>query len=371
MNVTGFAASGYEPVRDAFTRLVDDGRETGAGLSVWAHGAEVVGLAGGWADVAKTRPWKPDTLVHTYSASKPFAALAALTAVAEGKIGLDEPVSAYWTEYGAADKQQTTLRHILTHRAGLPAFPATARDVDLLDDDALRAALAASAAETTPGSVLAEHALTYGHLIDGVLRAATGRTLGETYATIVRPALGIDAWFGVPDRELGRVADLEHALPGGADQLISDVAPSYERVLAVPRGAFDPTRLNSVASRQAVFGAINLHASAAGLARFYSNLTSTDGPVRRLLGDQLHAEYLETQVCEHDQTIGARVNWTLGFLRTDAFVGLGGLGGSAAYRSLRHNHAVAYVTRRLHDHSRVAEIAAALHDNLNTAVTTC
>lgn len=76
--------------------------------------------------------------------------------------------------------------------------------------------------------------------------------------------------------------------------------------------------------RQTVFGAIGLHASATGLARFYASLTSPDGPVRQLLGDGLHAEYLATQVGDHDHIIGVTVNWT-GFLRTDAFVGLGGL----------------------------------------------
>jgi hypothetical protein len=53
---------------------------------------------------------------------------------------------------------------------------------------------------------------TYGLLIDGVVLAATGRSLGEVYAEVVRPASGIDAWFGVSESDLGRVADLEHAV---------------------------------------------------------------------------------------------------------------------------------------------------------------
>lgn len=368
MSVSGFVASGYEPVRDVFASLVDEGRESGAGLSVWAGGEEVVGLSGGWSDSARTRAWRGDTLAHTYSTSKPFAALAALAAVADGKLALDEPVGAYWKEYASGGKEQTTLRQILTHRAGLPAFPRSAEAIDLIDDAGLRQSLASSPAESEPGSTVAEHALTYGHLIDGVLRAGTGRSLGETFADVVRPALGLDGWFGVPERDLDRVAELEHGVPGGAEQLLAEVFPSYERVLAVPDGSLDLARLNSAAWRQSVFGAINLHASATALAGFYASLTSADGPVRRLLGQELHADYLRTQVCGLDETVGITVNWTLGFLRTDSFIGLGGLGGSAAWWSLRHNHGVAYVTRRLHDHSRVAEIAAALGDDLNMEV---
>jgi CubicO group peptidase (beta-lactamase class C family) len=368
MSVNGFVATGYEHVRDAFTRLVEDGRETGAGLSVWAGGEEVVGLSGGWADSARTRPWRSDTLVHTYSTSKPFASLAALTAVADGTLSLDEPVSRYWPEYGTGGKDATTLRQILTHRAGLPAFPSTAVTLDLLDEDGLRGSLATAPAEWEPGSRVAEHALTYGHLIDGVLRAGAGRSLGEVYANVVRPTLDIDAWFGVPERDLDRVADIEHALPGGPAQIVAEVYPSYAQVLAVPAGVLDPARLNSVGWRRGVFGAINLHASATALAAFYCGLTSPDGPVRRMLGPVLHHEYLATQVCGTDDTVGHTVAWTLGHLRTGAIIGLGGLGGSAAWWSLRHDHAVAYVTRRLHDHSRVAEIAATLGDDINTEV---
>ncbi len=130
----------------------------------------------------------------------------------------------------------------------------------------------------------------------------------------------------------------------------------------------EPDRINSAAFRQSAFGAMGLHASARALARFYGSLTDTDGPVRRLLGAELHDGFLITQVCALDETIGARVNWTLGCLRTDAFVGLGGFGGSAAYWSYTNDHALAYVTRRLHDHSRVGEIAFALGDNLNKVV---
>jgi hypothetical protein len=175
----------------------------------------------------------------------------------------------------------------------------------------------------------------------------------------------------VPDADLPRVADVEFLLPGGGEQFLAEVAPSYQRVFAHPKGALDPARLNSPEWRRACFPAISLHASATALARFYAGLTSPDGPVRALLGQELHGEYLSSQACGVDETVGLRINWTLGPLRTDAFTGLGGLGGSAAWWSPRHGHGVAYVTRRLHDFVRVARIAAALDDNINMVVSEC
>ncbi|WP_053206663.1 serine hydrolase domain-containing protein [Jiangella muralis] len=368
MSVQGFAGDGYNGVTELLTRFVAEGQETGAGLSIWSGGTEVVNLTAGWSDAGRTRPWSPETLAHTYSTSKPFAALATLTAAATGALELDRPVAAYWPEYGRSGKDRTTLRDVLTHRAGQPAFPPAAETVDLIDEDVLRETLAAAPPETPPGTVLAEHALTYGHLLDGVLRAATGRPLGHWFNDVARPALGMDAWFGVPTSELPRVAELEHGLPGGAAQMLTDVCPTYDRTLSRPHGAMDMERINSTAFRQSTFGAINLHTSARALAGFYATVTDPDGPLRELLGEKLHAEFVTTQVTDVDQTVQERVNWTLGMFRTENFIGMGGLGGSAGYWSFSNDHAVAYVTRRLHDHARIGQIAFSMGDNLIKAV---
>jgi hypothetical protein len=53
-----------------------------------------------------------------------------------------------------------------------------------------------------------------------------------------------------------------------------------------------------------------------------------------------------------------------GLVRDKGKIAKGGIGGSAAWWSLRHHHACAYLTRRLNDHSRAARIAAALGDDL-------
>ncbi|PSK95361.1 CubicO group peptidase (beta-lactamase class C family) [Murinocardiopsis flavida] len=361
MAVEGHVADGFDAVREVFRELVDNGAETGAGLSVWRGGSEVVRLSGGWADSERRRPWTRDTLVQPYSVSKPFASLAALVAVRDGALDLDDPVSDHWRGYGRRGKERTTLRHVLTHQAGQPRFPAAAAALDPLDGAGLRDSLAAAAPEYAPGTSLGEHALTYGHLIDGILRASAGTSLGEVFNDVVRPALGLDAWFGVPDHALHRVADLEHADPGWARRLPS--APW----LATPSGVLDAGLSNSSAWRQGVFGGVNLHASASTVAAFLAELTSEDGPVRALLGPRLHEEYLAPQVTGHDEVFGTRLTWTLGFLRDDAKIAKGGVGGSAAWWSIANGHACAYLTRRLDDHSRAAAIAAALGDDLTVA----
>jgi CubicO group peptidase (beta-lactamase class C family) len=357
MRVEGFVAEGFEKVRETLQSFADDGRETGAGVSVWRDGREVVQLHVGWVDAERRRPWRDDTLVQPYSLSKPFAALSAMAVVADGRLSLDEPIADKWLAYGQNGKGRTTLRQVLTHQAGQPRFPRAAASLDLLDDAGLRDSLAAAAPEYEPGTSLGEHSLTYGHLIDGVLRSV-GTSLGEVFTDIVRPALDLDAWYGVPSSELPRVAELEYASPD-----IPRLLPMKQWV-ETPVGILDVDRMNSTPWRQSVFGAVNLHATATAVAKFFAVINDPKGPVRRLLGPELHAEFLAPQIRRHDEVFGTTLTWTLGLIRDDVKIAKGGLGGSAAWWSLKHNHACAFMTRRLEDMSRAGQLAAALDDDL-------
>lgn len=164
---------------------------------------------------------------------------------------------------------------------------------------------------------MGEHALTYGHLIDGVLRSGAGTSLEEVFNEVVRPALGLDAWFGVPEGELRRVADLEY---GNCDWVKDRPAAQW---LAIPDGVLDVELANSRAWRRSVFGGVNLHVTASGAARFFSHITDASGPLHDLLGSCLHAEYLAPQVTGHDTVFGTGLTWTLGLLRDETKIAKG------------------------------------------------
>jgi CubicO group peptidase (beta-lactamase class C family) len=152
-------------------------------------------------------PWSSDTLVMTFSVAKPFAALAFLDAVAEGHVDLDTPVTSVWPAFGQSGKERTTMRHLLAHQAGLPTFAEAALEVDYGDREALVGLLEQASPIHPPGAGVAEHALTYGHLLDEVLRRATGEPLADRFARIARAA-GWDLHLRVEDRDLPRVATL-------------------------------------------------------------------------------------------------------------------------------------------------------------------
>lgn len=80
----------------------------------------------GVADPVTRRPVTTSTLFQAASISKPIAASAALKLVEQGRLDLDAPVNARlksWriADSGAAKGNAVTLRHLLTHTAGLTA----------------------------------------------------------------------------------------------------------------------------------------------------------------------------------------------------------------------------------------------------------
>src|SRR4051812_22357423 len=207
MAVAGQTAPGFEPVRQAFWRLV--GRRSGGGaLTVRLRGETVVDLMTGYADRAHTRPWTPETLAISFSTTKGVASTVIHRLADRGEIDYDEPVASYWPEFAEGGKERVTVRHLLTHRAGLHSVRAVAhRAEDLLDHVELEHDLAARAV-TAPTERSGYHAITYGWLLAGLARRVTGSGLADLARTEVTEPLGIDGLhIGVPDQAREFVAE--------------------------------------------------------------------------------------------------------------------------------------------------------------------
>jgi len=127
----GFAQSGFDvtKLRSLRATLEEDvaaGRTNGIVALVVHDGRVVAQEAVGWADRARAQPMRPDSLFWIASMTKSISAAAILTLVDEGKLTLDEP-AAQWLpelaqvklENGAKPARPITLRHLLSHTAGL------------------------------------------------------------------------------------------------------------------------------------------------------------------------------------------------------------------------------------------------------------
>jgi CubicO group peptidase (beta-lactamase class C family) len=331
--------------------LVASGRESGAAVAVVRDGVVEVDHCAGTRDGAD--PWTPDTLVMTFSVAKPFAALALLDAVGDGELGLDQSVDSVWPAFGRAGKEGTTVRHLLSHQAGLPVFPEEARRVEYDDRETLVDLLARAAPIHPPGAAVAEHALTYGHLLDEVLRRATGEPLAERFARIASSA-GWDLHLRVDSRDLSRVATLVDPTGAWRSDYLDD--PRWGPALGRPPGLLDPGVLNSDRFRRTSFPAVALHATARALAAFFDDVTRDDGLVAGRLGHDTWRAYVEPAATGHDLVLDRLVTWTLGFQvseedgRTE--LGMGGAGGCSAWTEPGAGYGAAFVTRTLGGHDR-------------------
>jgi CubicO group peptidase (beta-lactamase class C family) len=81
------------------------------------------------ADLAQQRPLTPDTVLRIASLTKQFTATAILMLVDEGKIKLDDDITAYLPDYPTKGKK-ITIEHLLTHTSGIVSFTSKP-DLDL------------------------------------------------------------------------------------------------------------------------------------------------------------------------------------------------------------------------------------------------
>ena len=114
--------SGFEPVREAFAKNFAERGELGGACCVCRHGEKVVDLWGGIRDEATGAPWRADTMVLVFSATKGLAAMTLALAHSRGWLDYDEKIAAYWPEFACNGKEATTVRQLLAHQAGLAAF---------------------------------------------------------------------------------------------------------------------------------------------------------------------------------------------------------------------------------------------------------
>jgi len=88
-----------------------------------ARGGKIVRAEGfGLSNVELQVPVKPETVFQSGSVGKQFTATAVMMLVEEGKVGLDDPLTKYFTDAPASWKD-VTVRELLSHTAGFGDYP--------------------------------------------------------------------------------------------------------------------------------------------------------------------------------------------------------------------------------------------------------
>jgi CubicO group peptidase (beta-lactamase class C family) len=263
--------------------------ELGAAVSVWQDGKPVVDLYGGFCDARHENPWKRDTLVVVWSATKGIGSACVLHVLQEHGINIERRVSEFWPEFAQAGKENVTLAQLLSHQAGLCALDAR---VNIFDYSAVIRALEVQKPLWPPGTGHGYHARTFGFLLDELVRRIAGKTLSEYWREVFAQPLSLDLWIGLPEKENPRVATVYAAKSGKPPEpkqfYLDLVTPGtlVRKTFSSPYGLKSVSEMNNPAIRAQPIVSFGGIGSASALAKFYSILANGG----RLDGQTLFSE---------------------------------------------------------------------------------
>jgi CubicO group peptidase (beta-lactamase class C family) len=240
---------------------------------------------------------EPDALFFTFSVSKPFVALAIHLLAQRGLLRLDDPVAEHWPEYAIHGKHGITIRHVLTHRSGVPYSSGSLIGDGLAMTDWNRSVgLAQNARPRWPaGEFVGYETLSFGFILGELVRRVSGKPVEEF----------LQSEFFVPLR-------LPNIRLGLTEDVIARGVPliSVGTIQRSTRMTF-----NRRAVRTAVIPAASVSASAYDLARFYKAMLK-GGKRRdvRVLSKSTVREALKVSSDgERDRTLGTHPRWAHGF----------------------------------------------------------
>jgi CubicO group peptidase (beta-lactamase class C family) len=354
MAIDGYVATEFEAVLDAFAKNFDERGEVGAAVCVYLDGEPVVDLWGGTTDPNNDTPWREDTLVLVYSATKGVTATCANLLMQNGHLAPETKVAEIWPEFAAFGKDTVTVAQVMSHQAGLPYVEGEFTLEQALDWQTMVDALAAQQPIWEPGTKHGYHMRTYGWLVGEIIRRADPkhRSVGRFWREEIADALGIDFWIGLPDALEPRVAtlvppttDLREVLNAVGDDLL------LARVFSNPGGHFNYDQMwNTRQLHAAELPSSNGIGNARGLARLYAScIGHLDG--RRTLAPEAVAQATLERACGPDEVLMIESCFGLGFMLGRAFgaanppdaFGHAGAGGSLAFADPDTGIAFGYV----------------------------
>jgi CubicO group peptidase (beta-lactamase class C family) len=290
-------------------------------LCVRRHGAIVIDRAIGHAsgngpedteDTPKV-PVTTDTPFIVYSASKAVTAMAVHLLQERGALDISDRVSRYIPDYAKHGKGETTIGHVLAHRAGVPGLPSEVLDVDRVNDrEFIINSICDSKPFVTPGTMLAYHAASGGFILGEIVTRVTGKTVRDVLAEEILGPLKF-RWnnWGVAEEDIDKV---------GCDyvtgaKLFPPLTMAVKRVLSMPvekvvELAHDPRVLT------AVIESANVVTTANELSRFFEIFRAggeMDG-VRVMSRDTIHRALSEQSRLEIDLSLGFPTRFSYGLM---------------------------------------------------------
>jgi CubicO group peptidase (beta-lactamase class C family) len=279
---------------------MERGLHLGAQVYVWRAGETVADFAIGEAraGTAMTR----DSMVTWFSMTKPSVAVAVAQQWERGRLELDDPVAEHVPEFAQNGKERITLRHLLTHTAGIRGGDQviSTGDLDSYWGEVVAGICAVEPEEGwEPGRRAGYHLGCGMTMLAEVVRRIDGRPFEQYVRDEIFLPLGMDdCWVGMPpDRHaqygarIGTMHSTQGEVPVPLDLL--DTADTLAK--CIPGGG----------------GRGPMHQ----LSRLYRALLGRgelDG-ARVLSPQAVEAITARHRVGMFDETMNAEIDWGLGF----------------------------------------------------------
>jgi CubicO group peptidase (beta-lactamase class C family) len=382
MSTQCFTASQFEHIRGTFDTILTGQPEGGAAFAVFVEGECVIDLHGG--ESRPGIPWTSETLSVMFSNTKGLVSILVATLVESGALDPDAPVIEYWPEFGAISST-LTVRGVMENRAGLSAVRNDMTLDQVLDHDSVIRELLSQEPLWKPGTGYAYHAITFGTLVDELVRRVDGRSLSAMLQDELTRPLGVEAWIGLPPEHHDRVAEFVEVdwpastplLPGSPEDLQSR-AMSFGNAFPAGAGIHPNVGYNDPRVYQGILPGANGISTARGLAAMWSStVTSTSGV--RVLSDETVNMMRERRVTgpsvwdepgpwpERGFGVMLECEARSPLLSSTSF-GHDGFGGQAGFADVTHRASFGFVTNYLivgrNEHTRwktlIGEVRAVL-----------
>lgn len=276
---------------------IELGWHPGAQVCAWHDGEPVVNAGVGIA--RESVPMTAESVNLWLSAGKPIGAVAAMLLVQDGLLELDEPVAMYWPEFGSNGKEQITIRHILTHTAGIRTAEVAASKTDL--EEVLSIITNARLErDWRPGERAGYHAFSGWQVLGEVIRRVSGQDYDEFVAGRIFGPLGMSSssyrLSPTDVQELDEQLSVMHKTKNGHAEVDPAYAPEATSTFPRPGGG--------------------LRSTASDVVRFYRMLLDFG----ELDGTQLLKPEFATQITSpqrtgmKDETFGHVMDWGLGVM---------------------------------------------------------
>jgi CubicO group peptidase (beta-lactamase class C family)/enterochelin esterase-like enzyme len=315
----GFDAERLDRALKFVEESVTAGRLTGAIVLVARRGVVVAERAYGVLDLESKRPCTTETIYPIASISKPMTATAVMILVDEGRLGLSDPVERYLpafkeqklkTPAGDLVHRPFTVRHLLTHTAGLPSN-SPLRKLPLREWLKLPLSQTVDAAATVdldnePGTKLHYSAIGFATL-GRIVEVISGRPFEQFMTERVFEPLGMRHTFYNVPRPLadGVARGMFFRMKDGKFDGFDPHEPDFKIVNTMPNAGVFTT-----AHDLAVFYQMFLNGGTYGGRRLLSAAT-----VRMMLADQTTKAVLADPTSRASDRWG--LSWVLGTGRRD------------------------------------------------------